>query len=390
MLSGTYLGARIERSGTALGWITLKAAPGAVVVINAPGAGNKHQSNLEVETWEGEGTVAYWVIEGLEVANAPSWGIDIRGNDTAKTHHITVRGNRVHDNGLASGRTGIFAAFTDDVLVEGNVSYHNGEHGVYINNSSDRFTVRGNQLYDNANCGLHLNGDASMGGDGILSDGLIENNIIHDNGVGGGAAINMDGVTDTLVRNNLLYNNHATGIAIYQIDGAVCSQRNRFLHNTIQMSADGRWAVLISDPTCVDNELYNNIFLSDHSYRGAIDLPAASVSGFLSDYNVVVDRFTTDDGDTVISLGEWQALGYDLHSFIATPADLFVNPAAADYHLKAGSPAIDAAPLQADAPYDMREILRPTGSAADMGTYEYQGGGPAPTSKVFLPLVEKP
>ena len=91
-----------------------------------------------------------------------------------------------------------------------------------------------------------MNGDASItnpghDSDGIISFGLIENNIIYENGVGGGSGINMDGVTDTIVRNNLLYENHASGISIYQIDGGSGSQDNMILNNTILMAADGRW-----------------------------------------------------------------------------------------------------------------------------------------------------
>jgi parallel beta-helix repeat protein len=384
--SGTYAGARIEQSGTEGAWITLQAAPGAAVLVNTPGPNNAHDSNIEIETWEGDGTVSYWVIAGLEVAGAPSWGIDSRGNDVAKNHHINIIGNIVHDNGLASGRTGIFAAFTDYVLIEGNQSYNNGEHGIYVNNSSDYFTVRGNLLHDNANCGLHMNGDASMGGDGVMSGGLVENNVIYANGVGGGAAINMDGVADTLVRNNLLYDNHATGIAVFQGDGAICSQNNRLLHNTILMPDDGRWGILIADPACINNEVTNNIIYSDHAYRGSINLAGGQPAGFQSDYNVVVDRFTTDDGGTVVSLAEWQALGYDAHSFIATPAELFVNAGGYDFHLPAGSLAVDQG-VAAGVTVDLEGNPRPSGGRYDIGAYEYQAGGPAPTESVFLPLI---
>jgi parallel beta-helix repeat protein len=370
--SGAYLGARIEISGVPSAWITLQAAPGESVLINAPGPANVHQSNLEIETWEGDGVVAYWVIEGFEVSGAPGWGIDIRGNDTAKSHHITIRKNKVHHNGLAAHRTGIFAAFTDDILVENNQSYNNGEHGIYINNSSDRFTVRGNQLHDNNFCGLHTNGDASMGGDGVMSDGLIENNIIYANGAGGGAAINMDGVTHTLIRNNLLYDNHATGVAIFQQDGAVCSQYNRLLHNTIRVASNGRWAVLVGDPACVGNQIYNNILLNEHSYRGAINLANGVPAGFESDYNVVISRFTTNDGDSILTLSQWQALGFDAHSLVSTPAALFVDPgAAADYHLLPGSPAIDAGANQGVI-FDLEGLTRPFGGGFDTGAYEYQ------------------
>ena len=76
--------------------------------------------------------------------------------------------------------------------------------------SGDNPIIRGN-IHDNHACGLHMNGDASMGGDGVISNALVENNVIYNNGVGGGSGINCDGVTDSIIRNNLLYNNHANG-----------------------------------------------------------------------------------------------------------------------------------------------------------------------------------
>jgi len=381
--SGEYEGCRIEQSGTAGAWMTLQAEPGAAVRITAPGPNNRHDSNIEVETWEGDGTVSYWVIQGLEVSGAPSWGIDIRGGEGAPTHHITVRQNRVHDNGLSTGRTGIFLAFVDDALIEYNESYANGEHGIYCSNSGDRPVVRGNVLHDNAGCGVHMNGDLSMGGDGTISDGLLERNVIYENGVAGGAAINMDGVENTVVRNNLLHDNHAGGIAIFQGDGAICSSGNRVLNNTIVMPADGRWAVNIAAAECVNNALFNNIILTYHPSRGSITIPVADLAGFQSDYNIVVDRFTADDGASVISLAEWQALGYDTHSFTSTSALLFRNEVGADYHLLPGCPAVDAGTTLADVLDDLEGGPRPAGLAYDIGAYEHRELG----FTVFLPRV---
>ena len=388
--AGQYAGARIEQSGTANAPITLSAAPGETATIDRPGPANRHNSNLELETWEGSGTVAYWIIANLEVRSAPNWGIDIRGSDSAKSHHITVRGSFVHHNGLNSGTTGIFAAFTDDVLIEDNDSSGNGEHGIYVNNSSDRFTIRGNRLHHNAAAGIHLNGDASQGGDGIMSDGLVENNIIYENGSAGGAGINMDGVTSTTLRNNLLYHNHASGIAIFQQDGAVCSQNNQVLHNTILMPDDGRWALIIGDTACVDNQLFNNILFSYHSYRGSINLPAGTVSGLVSDYNILVDRLTIDDGDSILTLAQWQALGYDTHSFLATPGQLFADEAAADYHLPPNSPAIDTGRDNLNVSTDLDGHPRPAGAGYDIGAYEY-GSQPTPLDQTsYLPLLRQP
>ena len=55
-----------------------------------------------------------------------------------------------------------------------------------------------------------MNGDVSLGGDGIISNALVENNVIYDNGLGGGSGINCDGVQDSVIRNNLIYNAHAS------------------------------------------------------------------------------------------------------------------------------------------------------------------------------------
>ena len=48
--AGTYAGARIERSGTAQAWLTLRAVTGQAVIIDRPGPNNRHGSNLELET----------------------------------------------------------------------------------------------------------------------------------------------------------------------------------------------------------------------------------------------------------------------------------------------------------------------------------------------------
>jgi hypothetical protein len=209
-----------------------------------------------------------------------------------------------------------------------------------------------------------------MGGDGIISYGLVEGNIIYENGLGGGSGINMDGVTHTLVRNNLLYDNHASGISLYQIDGGSGSHDNRVFNNTILMPSNGRWGINIPNTADTDNQLFNNIVYNAHNWRGSISIASPSLPGFESDYNVVMDRFSTDDGDTRISLSAWQALGYDTHSIIATPDQLFINPSAADYHLKAGSPAVDQGLSLAEVTDDLEGNSRPAGPAYDIGAFE--------------------
>lgn len=201
---GVYTGMRIETSGAPGAWIRLKGAGPQAVRIIEPGPNNKHDSNVEIETGEGDGTVAYWIIEGIEVGFAPNWGIDVRGNSFNHSHHIKIQDNLVRENGVASVKSGIFFAFTDHVTVRNNESWGNGEHGLYLSNSGDHFTVRRNDFSQNERCGIHMNGDLSQGVDGMISHGRVDGNRIDRNGREGCAGINMDGVTDTIISNNLI------------------------------------------------------------------------------------------------------------------------------------------------------------------------------------------
>ena len=363
--AGTYAGCRIGLAGGQSAPKTLEAAPGAHVLLNRPGRGNRHNSILEVENFDA--TVTDWVVSGFEVADSPRYGIDVRVTD-----RITVQQNHVHN----SRRTGIFTAFSNHALIQNNESDHNGEHGIYQSNSSVYPVIRGNQSHHNASAGIHMNGDISeQPGNGLVRFATVENNVIWENGRSGGSGINCDGVDDSVFRNNLLYNNHASGISLYAIDGAHGSSNNKVYNNTIVMAPNSRFVINIPNDgdgkaPPVGNVVENNILYTPDSFHGSVLIAAPSVSGFHSDFNIVVGHFSDDNGDTSISLAKWQTLGYDLHSILATPAQLFVDPANNNYQLKAGSPAIDKGTSLLDVPVDILGVHRPQGLAWDIGCYE--------------------
>jgi hypothetical protein len=367
--AGTYVGCRIGIPGGPSSPKTLQAAPGAAVLVNAPGPDNKHDSIIEIENFSL--TMTDWVVAGFEVANSPKYGIDVRVTD-----RITVRGNHVHDSAL----TGIFTAFSNYVLIENNQTDHNHEHGIYQSNGSTHPTIRGNNSHDNSSAGIHMNGDiteAPPSGTptGLVQYATVEANIIWNNGTAGGSGINCDGVDDSLIANNLLYNNHASGISLYAIDGAHGSSNNKVYNNTIVMAPESRFAINIPDDgggkqPPVGNRIENNILYTPDTAEGSVLIAVASVEGFHSDYNVVVNRFSANNDSSLISLAKWQALGYDLHSIVSTPAHLFVDAAANDYRLKSGSPAINAGTTLTDVPTDIVGVKRPQGGAYDIGCYE--------------------
>ncbi|MGI9609719.1 MAG: NosD domain-containing protein [Acidimicrobiia bacterium] len=364
---GSYAGMRIERSGAPGAWIRLVAAEPGTAAITGPGPNNRHDSSVEIETWDGNGTVSYWVIAGFDVSFAPNWGIDVRGNAENHSHHIIVRDNYLEGNGIDSIKSGIFFAFTDHVWVMRNESIYNGEHGIYLSNSGDHFVVRDNSLAQNQRCGLHMNGDLSQGGDGKISHGLVDGNEIDANGAQGCAGINMDGVTDTVVSNNLITANRGSGITLFKQDGAVCSRRNQIINNTVLQADDGRWGLVVGGTGCRDNLVRNNIFLTEHAFRGAIEMPTATIPGFDSDYNIVADRFTTDDGDSIGNLADWQAAtGQDAHSIVATIGDMafdqFSRP-------QPGGVAEDAGVMVAT-DHSLHGVARPSGAGFDIGAHE--------------------
>src|SRR6185503_17428650 len=298
--SGTYAGCRIRSSGTAAAPKTLMREAAATVVVNAPGPQNSHSSLIEIENGSGS-EVTDWIVDGLEVANAPHHGIDIR-----ITNRVTIRNCYVHHNAQAATGDGIFLAFSAHPLIENNEVAFNTEHGIYDSNSADFPTIRGNRSHNNAGGGIQLNADLSSKcpcgttvRDGVISFAVIEDNVIYENGVNGGSGINCDGVDDSVIRNNLLYGNHAFGISLFSTDGAHGSSRNKVYNNTIVQATDGRWCLNIpkskgNGGSPVGNVVKNNILYTERLAKGSIDVYSTAAGVLTSDYNVVVNRFSTN------------------------------------------------------------------------------------------------
>ncbi len=373
--AGAYVGFNLFTSGTAANRIAFRADPAAGVggvVIDRPNPWNNRDGiNLE--------GASYVTVEGFAVTGQPRAGIRSVSNQFA-----VIRNNVADANAV----WGIFTGFSSDLLVENNQASRSAQqHGIYVSNSADRPVVRGNRVFENNASGIQLNADASQGGDGVISNAVIEKNVLRANGAGGGASINLDGVQNSDVRNNLIENARATGIALFRQDGATGSANNRIVNNTVVVDnsvnpANGRWAVTVTGGS-TGNLLKNNVLFSTQSFRGALSVSADSRTGFVSDYNAVENRFSADDGNTAVGLAAWQAAtGQDAHSFsladVTAMNGLFVDRATGNYHLATASVAIDrgtsiGAPLA-----DYEGDARPSGSGYDIGADEFVVAVPPP------------
>lgn len=359
---GRYDGFVLYTSGSRGAPIRFLAEPG--VVIERPST--RDGVNLE--------GASHVEVRGFTVTSAERAGIR-----AVECQDVVIRGNRVERN----HKWGIFTGFCDDLVIEDNEALGSREqHGIYVSNSGDRPVIRGNRSVDNASGGIQLNGDATMGkGDGIITGALIDGNVVAGNGRKGGAALNLDGVQSSVIVNNLLHDNQASGIALFRIDGGGPSSGNLIVHNTVVMPRErSRWALLLRD-AATDNTVHNNIFVSLHPEKGAIDASEDSLPGLVSDHNLVSDRFTLDDAASIVPLATWRRhTGGDARSLLAPALDrIFVDPARGDYRLADDCPARDrgapspAGGVQPPHPLptiDLAGTERPQGAGPDPGAYE--------------------
>jgi len=355
---GAYKGFFLDKSGTEKERIVFHADHGAV--INDRNFKTADGINLE--------RASYITIEGFTIDNAGG-KITRAGIRSVNNNHVIVHGNAVD----SAGTWGFLSGFSDDLLVEANVfSRSNAEHGIYVSNSGDRPVIRGNVSWGNNGCGIHMNGDKSMGGDGIISGALVEDNVIYENGRRGGSGINADGVQKSRFQNNVLYDNHSSGISLYRTDGAEPSRDNVVVNNTVIVASDGRWALNIMNGS-TGNTVLNNILYNRHPSHGSVSISRDSLPGLVSDFNVLMQRLSNDDGDRIMSLAQWRKVtGQDQHSLVAAPAALFVKPEGHDFVLAAASPALGAGTASQAPKKDRKGSPRPTTGGVDIGADQHQ------------------
>jgi len=221
-----------------------------------------------------------------------------------------------------------------------------GSYGWYIN--SNNSLLEGNRVYDNVGYGIHM---YLSGSTTAVHDNIIRNNIIYGNCYNdGGRNQGLNAVIMTSGANNLFYNNVVYGNECIGSGAAV----------TIGGTAAG---------------VYNNTITGNGTTNGGagLEMGAAAVSPVLGN-NLVYGNGSpgiTDQGASNPNV---------FNTFLSNP--LFVNAAAHNYALQAGSGAIDAGATVAAVPVDILGVTRPQpgGGAYDIGAYEFASGGgpPAP------------
>jgi nitrous oxidase accessory protein NosD len=359
---GNYVGFQLATSGTRGAPITFSADPGATIDEGGPtGDGIRLQN------------VSFVTLEGFSIVGVSERGIAHRGaTATSPVFGLVIRNNFVD----SSDREGMYLSQVANSSIEGNTIVNSGSpgvfstHGIYLANAgSDGTRLVGNTISGCGSAGIHFNGDWSVGGDGIISDLLVAGNVIFDNASNG---LNMDGVQDSRIENNVVYGNGGNGLRAFVIDAVEGPKGLHIFNNTFTDNAG--WGLRISDEG-------GGMIIANNLFGGGGGLAFKALPmGLLSDNNGVASGFSVD-GDTVLSLEQWQALGFGGSSFTMDAAATFE---AEGYALLAEALAVDGGVAMlgsAVAPSeDVLGVARPFGAGFDVGAYEYCEGDCGSTS----------
>ncbi len=325
--SGTYNeGVTVSSSGTAAAPITFATAPGANVVVTGGGSASSNGFYLSGRS--------YVTIQGFTVSGTGSDGIVAKNSN-----HIAFLSNHVLNAGQpAQGKLakGIRLDGATDSIVANNTVDHNTDYGIYLTNGSTRNQVTGNRVSQNA----RVIERAAAGIRLYSSPGnTVSRNISHDNEDSGIEF--FTGSNNNLVIDNLTYNNGDHGIDDYGVTGQRIIGNTVYNNVTAGINVEGSsTGATIANNVSVDNGISSPRTHSD------IRVESGSTSGTTMDYDLVYLRAA----DTILiwnsvnysSLAALKAAtGQEAHGLQSDPR--FADAAGGDFHITAGSPAIDSA-----------------------------------------------
>ncbi|MBM4029480.1 MAG: right-handed parallel beta-helix repeat-containing protein, partial [Planctomycetes bacterium] len=369
-------------SGSAGSYITYAAYPGDQVAIDGTGVDVPEYGGLFDLTGRD-----YIRVAGLRVIHSVYYGIV-----ADHSSHITIEHNYTYD----TYSSGISAWNSNNVIVDGNevvgactgpwqehisisstdafeVRYNyvhdvmpgtEGKEGLSVKDASSHGKVYGNRIYNLNHVGIYVDAEAEH-----LFDIAVYQNVVHDIPAMGFSLASEQG---GLLENVRLYNNIAYNNLVGLWLSACCIATHPFtdvtiINNTFAYNGRDTWGGGIGiENTQVQNVVIRNNISSQNIYsQMAADpsvLPALTV-----DHNL-----TDGDRDP-----EFEFYGAD---DLVDVSPSFVNPLMRDYHLSAGSPAINqgspnGAPLD-----DFDGLARD--AQPDIGAYEWRQPEPTATPTV--------
>jgi hypothetical protein len=306
----------------------------------------------------------------------------------------------------ASGTSDAIIRFVSDtvwgakVIGDGNTNFGFRTDGDY--NSIEGFDIT--NVNPDGHLGVETNGDF---------DFVVGNNIHNVNpnggsdGLGGAGIVNGGDISkgNIYVANNLVHDIGDLTSSSYLVHGIYVGSKGGFVTNNIVYRTQG-WGIHLwhaaSNITIVNNTVFSN--MQGGILVGAGDYPCPQCA--TNDYTVVTNNIIVnnlahningstiggygviENGNTGIhnryennlvygnAAGQFSLLNGNAAVATATADPMFMNPkmdGSGDYHLRSGSPAIDAGiSVGSNLAYDFDGVARPSTAPWDIGAYEHR------------------
>jgi hypothetical protein len=306
-------------------------------------------SNMS-QAFSGSG-VSYVRIEGFTVRRYLNNAVFLR----ASSNYNTIR-NCVIIQGISNG--GDAAVYinggTRNLVDSCVISYNKYNKGVVFQAGSRNTLSRCTLVRNGGTCidyytenGSFILGNTVLGNMGVHANGItcyescvnirVEGNRVFD----GRAPLTIQVINGLIVVNNIFHGNGTWPICNW---GSSDAQNVTICHNIMTGSSDNRAFFTFGDLTNL--VMKNNIMDGMPTLGGAI-----SHNLYIKNYSSQATFKTGEIKETDLS-------------------KVFVNFAGRDYHLAANSPAINAG-TSAGVTVDIEGLMRPFGTAPDMGPFEY-------------------
>lgn len=366
--------------------------PGAAIPVTVTG-NNVSSNNTGIKAGNSYNSVALVMVGNTATDNSQN-GISVGGCSSALLSGNTARGNKVRGLSLSHSGSGT-AALTNNV-VTGNIGYDGG--GIYVYSQSvlpvilSANTVSGNAGSNpNSGGGIHISGYSSF----ILTGNTVSGNTLSgSSSSGGGIYIDINSATATLTGNTVV-NNQCTGNG-----GGVCVEggtlklaNNLIAKNTQTTAGYAGGGIFVKAATLLD--LVNNT-VTENAAGGNGGGAAFQVDGVTETLhvcnNILWGNTAAGNGKDVFVAGSGSRKEFlyndahdlygvwDLSEHNIDAAPLFYDAANQNYHLRNGSPCLNAGYNSAPSipSTDIDNEARIAATTVDIGADEMSNTDPHP------------
>lgn len=313
----------------------------------------------------------YITVSDCEVSHSLDGGIVVPNAGGAAVSQVTLLHCLVHHNnggykegapGVATYHEGVTMEAIDGFTIRGCRIYRNYMEGLNVKRGGRNGVIEDCTLYANDIINIYQEGASNI---------EIRYNRIYDCTYNAGIEFGLE--TDTCDNDNIrihhnLFRGNGGGVSFWAAGGVTAQTHNvSICNNTFVNNGEAiRWKSGATDHYSGVNTIVNNLFWQKDAWNVAIRDYTTGRQGIgrtSIDHNAFQQNAASD------TLGA--------HALIVTNPCL-IGASASDFHLRAGSPCIDAG-TNVGLLRDLDGNTIPQGDAPDVGAYEYVPASPAHT-----------